>query len=123
MSSASAFVMNLVWRVGIFAKNAAAAITTPCHTGSSTGFRYASIATGVAEPKTQLPNDKQTSAPATRTIAVAKQAPSFDQQRISNKVSSIRQCCFYYYYYFCCCCCICGFLVLSINIGSCIKNI
>uniref|UniRef100_A0A034VWT8 Molybdenum cofactor biosynthesis protein 1 n=2 Tax=Bactrocera dorsalis TaxID=27457 RepID=A0A034VWT8_BACDO len=75
--------MNSVWRVGIFAKNAAAAITTPCHVGSSTRFRYASIATGVAEPKTQLPDAKLAS--ASKTVAAAEPAPSFNQQRILNK--------------------------------------
>ncbi|XP_011195858.1 molybdenum cofactor biosynthesis protein 1 [Zeugodacus cucurbitae] len=77
--------MNSMWRVGNFAKHAATAITTPCYTGLSARFRYANIATGAAEPKTQQLDEKSAPATATRTVEAAEPAPSFDQQRDSNK--------------------------------------
>lgn len=98
-----------MWRFGIFAKNAGAAITTPCYTGSSTRFRYASFATGVAEPKTQPPDHKPAPAPAlatattvatvATTVAAAEPAPSFEQQPVSKVVSLFNS---FYYYYYCC---------------------
>ncbi|XP_004525397.1 molybdenum cofactor biosynthesis protein 1 [Ceratitis capitata] len=78
--------MNAILRVGIFARNAAAAITTSYPTGSSNN--YASIATGVAATKTQLPVEKSASTANTHSATantIAEHKPSFVQQQNSKQ--------------------------------------